>query len=142
MGLPVLISSQDVDKKDFSLGNGEAEEVDGNLVDRSVKDQRHDGMEGSCFIECLISSTSQYYPSCYWTASTCPSNQGWCLQFPGDKGFLLPRHYKPDSVMVIETPTSFSPFSLTDCTLYSHFSFNDFIRIAFPDLTRDLDNPI
>ena len=43
MGLPVLISSQDVDKKDFSLGNGEAEEVDGNLVDRGVKDQRHDG---------------------------------------------------------------------------------------------------
>ena len=45
-------------------------------------------------------------------------------------------------VMVIDAPTSFSPFSLTDCTLYSHFSFDDFIMIAFLDLTRDLDNQI
>ena len=39
-------------------------------------------------------------------------------------------------------PTPFSPFSPTDCMLYSHFSFNDFIMIAFPDLTRDLDDLI
>ena len=37
-GLPMLISSQAVDEKDFSLGNGEAEEVDGNLVGKGVKD--------------------------------------------------------------------------------------------------------
>ena len=41
--------------------------------------------------------------------------------------------------MVMEAPTSFSP---TDCTLYSHFSFDDFIMIAFLDLTEDLDDPI
>ena len=41
--------------------------------------------------------------------------------------------------MVEEPPTSFSLFSFTDCTLLSHFSFNDFIVIAFPDLAGDLD---
>ena len=34
---------------------------------------------------------------------------------------------------------SFSPFSIADCTMLSHFSFNDFIAIAFPDLARDLN---
>ena len=42
-------------------------------------------------------------------------------------------------VMVEEAPTSFSPFSLVDCTLLSHFSFNDFVVVAFLDLARDLD---
>ena len=46
------------------------------------------------------------------------------------------------SVTVMKAPTSFSPFSPTDCMLYSHFSFNDFIMIAFLDLTRDLDTQI
>ena len=41
--------------------------------------------------------------------------------------------------MVGEPPISFSPFSFTDCTMLSHFSFNDFVAIAFPDLARDLD---
>ena len=45
-------------------------------------------------------------------------------------------------VMVMEAPTSFSLFSPTNCTLYSHFSFNNFVMIAFPDLTRDLDDLI
>ena len=45
-------------------------------------------------------------------------------------------------VTVVEAPTSFSPFPSTDCTLYSHFSFDDFVTIAFPDLTRNLDNQI
>ena len=44
-----------------------------------------------------------------------------------------------DTVTVEEAPTSFSPFSLVDCILLSHFSFNDFIVVAFPDLARDLD---
>ena len=46
------------------------------------------------------------------------------------------------NVTVIEAPISISPFPSTDCTLYSHFSFNDFVMIAFPDLTRDLDDQI
>ena len=36
-------------------------------------------------------------------------------------------------------PIPFSPFSLADCTLLNHFSFNDFVAIAFPDIARDLD---
>ena len=44
--------------------------------------------------------------------------------------------------MVEEVPTSFSPFSLTDCMLFSHFSFDDFITAAFPDLAGDLDTQI
>ena len=51
-------------------------------------------------------------------------------------GFFL---YFPPSVMIEEPPISFSPFSLTDCILLSHFSFNDFIVIAFLDLAEDLD---
>ena len=43
------------------------------------------------------------------------------------------------TVTVEEALTSFSPFSLVDCTLLSHFSFNNFIAVAFPDLARDLD---
>ena len=46
---------------------------------------------------------------------------------------------KKNGVTVEEAPNSFSPFSLVDCTLLSHFSFNDFITVAFPDLARDLD---
>ena len=42
-------------------------------------------------------------------------------------------------VTVEEAPISSSPFTLVDCMLFSHFSFNDFITIAFPDLTADLD---
>ena len=43
------------------------------------------------------------------------------------------------SVTVEEAPTSFSPFSPVNCILLSHFSFNDFITVAFPDLAGDLD---
>ena len=43
------------------------------------------------------------------------------------------------SVMVEEAPTSFSPFSPVNCMLLSHFSFNDFIAVAFLDLAGDLD---
>ena len=43
------------------------------------------------------------------------------------------------NVTVEGPPTSFSPFSLADCTMLSHFSFNDFIAITFPDLAGDLD---
>ena len=44
--------------------------------------------------------------------------------------------------VTVEAPTSFSPLSLTDCMLYSHFSFNNFVMLAFLDLTRDLDDLI
>ena len=43
------------------------------------------------------------------------------------------------NVTVEDPPIPFSPFSVTDCTMLSHFSFNDFIVITFPDLARDLD---
>ena len=43
---------------------------------------------------------------------------------------------------VEEPPISFSPFSLSDCTLISHFSFDDFVAVAFPDLAGDLDMQI
>ena len=42
-------------------------------------------------------------------------------------------------VTIEDPPIPFSPFSLSDCTMLSHFSFNDFIAIAFPDIARDLD---
>ena len=45
-------------------------------------------------------------------------------------------------VTVEETPTSFSPFSLVDCMLLSHISFNDFVTVAFLDLAGDLDTQI
>ena len=51
----------------------------------------------------------------------------------------VPQGYDRGNVTVEETPTSFSPFSLVDCMLLSHFSFNDFIAVAFPDLAGDLD---
>ena len=45
-------------------------------------------------------------------------------------------------VTVEEAPISLSLFPPIDCTLYSHFPFDDFVMIAFPDLTRDLDDQI
>ena len=42
-------------------------------------------------------------------------------------------------VTVENPPIPFSPFSLADCTMLSHFSFNDFVAIAFPDIAGDLD---
>ena len=42
-------------------------------------------------------------------------------------------------VMVEEPPIPFSPFSSADCTMLNHFSFNDFVAIAFPDIAGDLD---
>ena len=52
---------------------------------------------------------------------------------------LVSQCYEGGNVMVEGTPTSFSPFSSVDCTLISHFLFNDFISVAFPDLAGDLD---
>ena len=41
--------------------------------------------------------------------------------------------------MVEDSPVSFSPFSLTNCTLFLHFSFNNFVVVAFPDLAKYLE---
>ena len=41
-----------------------------------------------------------------------------------------PQDYDGGNVTVEEAPISFSPFSLTDHTMLSHFSFNDFIAIV------------
>ena len=50
-----------------------------------------------------------------------------------------PQIYNGGNVTVEDPPTSFSPFSSVNCTMLSHFSFNDFIAVAFPDLAGDLD---
>ena len=55
---------------------------------------------------------------------------------------LVPQGYKGGNVTIEEAPTSFSPFSPVDCMLLSHFSFNDFVAVAFLDLARDLDSQI
>ena len=54
----------------------------------------------------------------------------------------VPQGYKGGNVTVEEVPTLFSPFSLVDCTHISHFTFNDFIVVAFLDIVRDLDTQI
>ena len=43
------------------------------------------------------------------------------------------------SVTVEDPPIPFSPLSPANCTMLSHFSFNDFIAVAFLDLAGDLD---
>ena len=42
-------------------------------------------------------------------------------------------------VTIEDPPVPFSPFSFANCTMLDHFSFNDFIAIAFPDIAGDLD---
>ena len=57
-----------------------------------------------------------------------------------DKGLCpCPLCLIPKFVMVENPPISFSPFTLADYSLFSHFSFNDFIATAFLDLAKDLD---
>ena len=51
----------------------------------------------------------------------------------------VPQGYKGGNVMVEEPPISFSPFTSANCSLFSQFSFNDFITTAFPDLAEDLE---
>ena len=42
--------------------------------------------------------------------------------------------------VTVEGPSiSFSPFSLADCTLLNHFSFDDVVAVAFPDIAGDLN---
>ena len=43
------------------------------------------------------------------------------------------------NVTIEDAPIPFSPFSAADCTMLNHFSFEDFVAIAFLDLARDLD---
>ena len=52
---------------------------------------------------------------------------------------LESRNNDGGNVTVEDPPIPFSPFSLADCTMLSHFSFNDFVTVAFPDLAGDLD---
>ena len=60
-----------------------------------------------------------------------------CCNMPGLSWWKVELLYTKYVFMVEEAPSSFSPFSLADCTLLSHFSFNDFITIALPDLAED-----
>ena len=47
---------------------------------------------------------------------------------------------RDETVTVEEAPISFSPFiSSVDCSLISHFSFNDCITLVFLDLAGDLE---
>ena len=49
-------------------------------------------------------------------------------------------NYSAVSFVTIEdVPIPFSPFSAADCTMLNHFSFEDFVAIAFPDIAGDLD---
>ena len=52
---------------------------------------------------------------------------------------LESRNYDGGNVTVEGPPIPFSPFSLTDCTLLDHFSFADFVVVAFLDIAGDLD---
>ena len=54
----------------------------------------------------------------------------------------VPQEYDGGNVTIEEPPISFSLFTLADCMALSHFSFNDFIAIAFLDLAEDLEIPI
>ena len=65
----------------------------------------------------------------------------WCFQCQEYIQYVpsVEEQHTATHVTVEEPPTSFSPFSLMDCMLLSHFSFDDFIAIAFLDLARDLD---
>ena len=67
---------------------------------------------------------------------------GGVLMQQDDNGDLHPCAYLSQTVMIEDPPISFSPFSLVDCTMLNHFSFNDFVAIAFPDLAGDLDTRI
>ena len=55
---------------------------------------------------------------------------GWSKMRVGEDGI---------DVTVEDVPIPFSPFSSADCTMLNHFSFNDFVAIAFPDIAGDLD---
>ena len=78
-------------------------------------------------------------------------NKGWlfynkmvalCPDGTGATGSHSYLGNEEETVMIEGTPTPFSPFSPVDCTLLSHFSFNDFIAVAFLDLAGDLDAQI
>ena len=52
------------------------------------------------------------------------------------------RRYDGGNVTIEGPPIPFSPFSLTNCTLLNHFSFDNFVAVAFPDIAGDLNNQI
>ena len=49
------------------------------------------------------------------------------------------RNYDGGNVTIEDVPILFSPFSAADCTMLNHFSFEDFVAIAFLDIAGDLD---
>ena len=88
---------QDVDQKYFSLGNREVEEVDGDLVGGGVQDGGH--VKGWGFVLrdaflCLPAGVLLIvigkFPHVFPIG-------GGVLQFPGNKGFPLPRDREPDT---------------------------------------------
>ena len=51
----------------------------------------------------------------------------------------VPQGYDGGNVTVEEHLMTFSPFPSIDCTMFNHFSLNNFVATAFPDLAGDLD---
>ena len=91
---------------------------------------------------CLLSvqtALQQYmgwHLCCLWThllPLNCGGSPCWDEDLGGEQDPI---------VMVEGPPIPFSPFSLADCTMISHFLFNDFVAVAFPDLVGDLDTQI
>ena len=74
-----------------------------------------------------------------WMSENCPMWMSWSLLTVSLEEDTSRGVFQGISVTVEEPPISFSPFSSANCTMFSHFSFNDFIVIAFPDLAGDLD---
>ena len=66
----------------LSLGNGEVKEVEGVSLVGVFEMEGIAKMEGLCFSGTPYIFTSWSYPSCFWTASTYPSNQGQCFAIP------------------------------------------------------------
>ena len=109
---------------------------------------------------------STYAPSVEWPPQDIPSALALCAPAPSAESlvmwapvaqpqpqlvhplpeWLMEERFKSGSrsndrgnVTIEGPPIPFSPFSSVDCTMLNHFSFNDFVAIAFLDIAGDLD---
>ena len=74
--------------------------------------------------------------------TTLPTSSGLLTHAHVVSEFMIGLEKMKANVTVEEPPIPFSPFSSADCTMFNHFSFNDFIVIAFLDIAGDLDAQI
>ena len=90
-------------------------------------------------------SNGDLHPCAYHSATFSPAERNYNIY---DRELLAviqalkEWHHYLMGATVEEPPIPFSPFSSADCTMLNHFSFNDFIAIAFPDIAGDLDTQI